>query len=246
MKTAYRFVLFGFVFSGVVGWMLGQGTTPEPVWKGSAGAGIALTGGNSDTATYNLTLDLTRDPKTRNIMKFSGVYLRGDQADVTTIDRLRLAFRDEYKLDDRTFLFGDLGYLRDPFKAIDYLLNPVGGIGYKLVATDRLALSANGGLGVVWEKNPEIDVATSGTVNAGQDLAFKLSETAAITEVFTALWKMDDFEDALYHFGIGLSTTLTPRSELKLDFINDYKNVTPSPDIKKNDYAFIASILFKF
>lgn len=246
MARSSRFFVVQLVFWGVVTFVPAQQATPEPVWTGSAGAGLALTGGNSDTATYSLSLDLKRDPKTRNLMKFAGAYLRGDQNNETTVNRLSLDFRDEYTLDDRTFAFGEFSYFRDPFKAIDYLMNPVGGIGYKLSETQRLTMAVNGGVGVVWEKNPNVDVATSGTVNAGQNLSFKLSESAAVTEVISALWKMDDFGDALYHFGVGLSTTLTKRSELKIDLSDDYKNLTPSPEIKKNDYALVASLVFKF
>lgn len=246
MARILRFFVLEVVFWGAVTIVSAQTATPEPVWTGSAGAGVAVTGGNSDTANYSLSLDLKRDPKTRNLMKFAGVYLRGDQNNETTVDRLSLDFRDEYKFDDRTFLFGEFSYFRDPFKAIDYLMNPVGGIGYKLSATDRLTLAVTGGLGVVWEKDPNVDVATSGTVNAGQNLSYKLSDSAAVTQAISALWKMDDFGDSLYHFSVGLSSTLTKRSELKIDLIDDFKNRTPSPEIKKNDYALIASLVFKF
>jgi putative salt-induced outer membrane protein len=233
------------VFWGMIASASGQ-PAPDPVWAGSAGAGLALTGGNSDTSNYSFSFDLTRDPGTRNLMKFMGVYLRGSQDDQTTVDRLRLGFRNDYTLDERVFVFGEFSYLRDPFKAIDYLMNPVGGVGYRLKATDRVALAVNGGLGVVWEKNPGLDVDGSGTVNAGQDLSFKLSEFATITQVLSAMWKMDDFEDALYRFSVGLATSLTQRSELKIDFINDFKNLPPSPEIKKSDYTFITSLVFKF
>lgn len=35
------------------------------------------------------------------------------------------------------------------------------------------------------------------------------------------------------------------RLELKVSFVNDYKNLPPNPGIKKNDTALIAAILFK-
>ena len=246
MHMRKRILVGQLVVWGAIASVMGQAPPPDPVWSGSAGAGLALTGGNSDTSNYSFSFDFTRDPKTRNLMKFMGVYLRGSQDEQTTVDRLRLGFRNDYTVDDKLFAFGEIAYVRDPFKAIDYLLNPVGGIGYRLTETDRVALTVTGGLGVVWEKNPDVDVDASGTVNAGQDFAFKISESASITQAFSALWKMDDFEDALYRFSLGLATALTQRSELRIDFINDFKNLTPSPEIKKNDYTFITSLVFKF
>jgi len=219
---------------------------PPKVYTGNFGAGFSITGGNSETSSFNLTGELTRDPKKKNVIKVKGLYLRSTASNSTTADRLALGFRDEYALSQRTFLYGAFGYLRDPFKDISYLMNPQGGIGYKVISTGRTELAFSGGAGAVWEKNPGMDVHTSGTVNAGQSFSYKLSETSKITEGVTALWKTSDFNDALYHFGVAIVTALFKQAELKVEFIDDFKNVTPSPAIKKNDTAFIVSFLYKF
>lgn len=225
----------------------GQATPPpEKIWGGSFGAGLSLTSGNTETKNFNLAFDLLIDPKSNNLMKFNGLYLRGSQKNQTNVDRLRLYFRDEYTFSERVFFFGEMGYVRDPFKDIDYLLNPTGGIGYKLVDTERFKMQVDGGAGAVWEKNSLTQVHTSGSLNAGEALAFHLSDTAAITQSVTALWKMDDFEDALYHFAVGVATSLTKNSELKVELLDDFKNKTPSPEIKKNDVALVMSFVFKF
>lgn len=221
--------------------------TEEPVkaYTGNIGAGLSLTGGNTDTASFNVSGELTYDPKTKNTMKFNGLYLRATANDVDTTDRLSLRFRDEYSLSKRILVYGEMGYMRDPFKDITYLLNPQGGIGFKAIVTERTKLTLNAGAGSVWEKNPDVDVQNSATVNAGEDFSLKLSETAVISQGFSALWKTSDFSDALYHFNVALVTSITSRTEVKVEFIDDYKNVTPSPDIKKNDTAFIVSFLYK-
>jgi putative salt-induced outer membrane protein YdiY len=219
---------------------------PPPVYTGGVGAGFAMTSGNTDTNTFNLTFDLTRDPKTRNVFKANALYLRADAAGETNADRLLLGVRDEYSLTSRAFVFGAFPYMRDPFKSISYLLNPNGGVGYKLIATDRATLSTTGGAGVVWEKNPDVDVQTSGTVNLGQGFSYKFSELASFNQGFTALWKTSDFSDALYHTTIALVAAITKKAQLKVEFIDDYKNVTPSPAVKKNDTAFITSFIYKF
>ena len=69
---------------------------------------------------------------------------------------------------------------------------------------------------------------------------------ASINRVISALWKTSDLNDALYHFGVALTMSITKNVQTKLEFINDYKNVTPSPAIKKNDSAYIWSFLYKF
>ncbi len=227
----------------------GNAQTPQPppkVYTGNFGAGLALTGGNSKTKNFNLSGELTRDPKTKNVVKFNGLYLRSSANDLKTADRLTLGFRDEYTFSKRVFAYGGIGYLRDPFKEIDYLLNPQGGLGYKLVSTNRAEFALSGGAGGVWEKNPGIDVHTSGTVNAGENFTYKLTETSKVTQTFAGLWKTSDFNDALYHFSAAVATALTKRAEMKFEFLDDFKNVTPNPAIKKNDTALIVSFLFKY
>jgi putative salt-induced outer membrane protein YdiY len=153
---------------------------PPRVYTGSFGAGLAITGGNTATKNFNLTFDLTRDPKTKNVIKANALYIRSNANGVTTGDHLALGFRDEYSLSKRAFVYAALPYVRDPFKQISYLINPQGGFGYKLVTTDKNTFTLSGGLGAVWEKDIGIDVKTSGTINAGQSYSYKLSDTTSI------------------------------------------------------------------
>lgn len=219
---------------------------PPKVYTGNFGAGLSVTGGNTDTVNFNLSGQLTRDPKKKNVIKINGLYLRASANKLKTADRLDLGFRDEYTFSRRAFAYGALGYFRDRFKDISYLLNPQGGIGYKPVAADRAELTLSGGAGGVWEKDSGLAVHSSGTVNAGENLSVKLSGTAKATEGFASLWKTSDLNDALYHFDLALVTSISKRAEVKVEFIDDFKNVTPSPTIKKNDTAFLVSFLYKF
>jgi putative salt-induced outer membrane protein len=218
---------------------------PPPIWTGSVSVGLGLTNGNSDTRNFNLAFDVTRDPKTRYVFKAGALYLWSSQNGDDTANRLAFQAREEYKLSERVYLFGQGQYLRDPFKAIDYLFAPTGGIGYKLVDTDTTKFSVDGGGGVTWEKNPGIDTRTYGAVTAGEDFAHKLSPNAAITEAFHALWKADDFGDALYTFGAGLVATVTSKTAVKIDVLDTVKT-KPPPGIKENDVALIVSLAYKF
>ena len=120
---------------------------PMSIYSGSFGGGFALTGGNTDTKNFNLTFNLVRDPKTRNIFKADALYLRSSQNDLLTLHRSALKLRDEYNLSTRVFLFGEVGYLRDEFKDIQWLLAPIAGIGYRLITNDRTSLTVSGGPG---------------------------------------------------------------------------------------------------
>jgi putative salt-induced outer membrane protein YdiY len=195
---------------------------------------------------YNLAFDVTRTPKARNVMKWTGLYLRGDQNDAVVVNRTSLGYRDEYTLSGRTFLFAQVDYLRDTFKLIDYLVAPTAGIGFKVVDTDSTKFSVDGGGGTVSEKNPGVDLRTGAALTAGEKLALQLTPTAAIKHATTGLWKADDFSDGLYTFSIGLATQISERLQLSVDLLDTLKNRPPTAATKKNDVAFVTAVSAKF
>ena len=219
---------------------------PPPGWTGSAGAGYAMTAGNNDTSTVNAAYDLKRDTGGPYLFKSAALLLYGRAEDVTTSDRLSIDGRLERKLSDRTSLFGQTQYLRDEFKQIDYLVSPTVGINRILARTDRTELNVDAGVGAVWEKNPDLELHTDGAVTAGQKFTHKLTTTTELTQKVTALWKMDDFGDALYVFGAGLAASVTAATQIKIEFLDTYKARPPSDEVQQNDIATLVSFVYKF
>src|SRR5262249_33651008 len=166
---------------------------PPPIWTGSAGFGLTMNRGNSDTTNINLSFDATRDPKTKDIWKLQTLYLRGATNGELSANRVFAQARYERNINDRVFVFGQLPYLRDRFKGIEYHVAPSGGVGYKLIATPRTTLAADAGFGVKWEKNPGLDLKTSAVVTSGDRLEVKLSPTYSVKQSFTAAWKANAF-----------------------------------------------------
>jgi len=144
--TATAFVVLTVVCSARP--VFGQApAAPPKIWTVTAGAGLALTSGNSNTSTVNLAYDLTYDPQTRNVVKSDGLYIRGETEHELSTHRTGINIRDEYKLTDRIFVFGQNQYLKDAFKNIDYLLAPTGGVGYKIIDTATTKFVVDGSAG---------------------------------------------------------------------------------------------------
>ncbi len=139
---------------------------PPPTWVGSAGVGLSLTSGNSDTLNYNLTFDVTRTPKARNVIEFKALYLRGEQNGVVAVDRTSVGVRDQYTLSSRAYMFGQVDYLRDTFKRIDYLVAPAVGVGLKVIDTEATTFSVDAGIGSISEKNPGVAARTNAALTA--------------------------------------------------------------------------------
>jgi putative salt-induced outer membrane protein YdiY len=219
---------------------------PPPGWAGSAGAGLALTSGNSDTSTVNAAYELKRDTGGAIVFRSNGLLVWGKSQGLMTSDRLSLDGRLERKLNTRTSVFGQTQYLRDAFKSIDYLVSPTVGVSQLLVKNDRTELGVDTAVGVVWEQNPGLELQTDGAVTAGQHFSHKLTATTELKEKVAALWKMDDFDDALYVFGAGVAASITAATQLKVEFLDTYKAQPPLPTVKKNDIAVLVSFVYKF
>ncbi len=219
---------------------------PPPVWTGSFGAGLAITQGNKDTSNFNLSFDVKRDPKTRTLFKADGLYILATEGGEENADRGIINGRVERLITDRAYTFVQVSYVRDRFKDIDYLIAPTVGLGYKLIATDRTTFDVDSSVGMVFEKNTGFDLESDGAVTFGEKFTHKISSSAAFTQGATALWKMNDFGDALYTFSAGLAASVTTRVQLKLEFQDVYKTRPTGLLVDKNDIAFITAFVYKF
>jgi len=219
---------------------------PTPLYTGGFGGGFVVTNGNTNTKNFNLNFDVVRDPKTRNVIKATALYLRGGQNGIVNLERSAFKARDEFKISDRTFAFGQLDYQRDKFKDLGYLLAPGGGLGVKLIQRDPTELAIDGGAGGIWEKDTNQALKKSGMITAGQRFRQKLSANAAFTESLSTLWKTNDFSDSLTNFSLGLTSSVAKHFEIKVEFLDSYKNKPPTASIKKKDTAFVTAFVLKF
>jgi hypothetical protein len=81
---------------------------------------------------------------------------------------------------------------------------------------------------------------------AGQNYRFKITSTSEFTQRFAALWKMDDFDDGLYIFGVGLAANITTQTQIKFELLDTLKNRPPTAEVQKNDIAILLSFVYKY
>ena len=246
MRFLHAFVAVVFPAAAFAQTPAAEPPPPPPGWAGSASAGLALTQGNSDTSTVNAAYELKHDSGGPIVLRSNGLLVWGKSEGLQTSDRLSLDGRVERKLTEHTAVFGQTLYLRDAFKSIDYLLSPTAGVTHAFVKSARTELAIDGAVGGVWEKNPGLELKRDGAVVAGQQFSHKLTETTEFKEKLGALWKMDDFDDALYTFGAGLAASITAATQMKVEFLDTYKAQPPLPGVDKNDIAVLVSFVYKF
>ena len=208
--------------------------------RDGSSAPLALTQGNKDTTNFNLSFDHAR-LEDEDRLQGGGLYILATENGEENV--IAADFR---AVITAAYVFGQFGYVRDRFKDIDYLIAPTAGLGYKLIANDRTTLDVDSSVGMVFEKNTGFDVESDGAVAAGEKLTHKISGSASFTQGASALWKMDDFGDALYTFSAGLAASVTTRVQLKFEFQDIYKTRPTGIDVQKNDIALITAFVYKF
>jgi len=219
---------------------------PPPPLTGSFSAGLALTTGNTDTSSFNLGFNLVYDPKTHALFRADAFYLRSTNNGAATADKGAASFRYEYTVTDRVYAFAQVGYLRDQFKNVLYLVTPMAGGGYYFVKQKDLELTGDASVGGAFESDSGYAATNSGAFSVGQGFSWKISPNATFTEKVTGLWKMNHLSDSFYHFETSLAASITKASELKITYLVDFKN-RPNPDtLKKTDTALIAAFVYKF
>ncbi len=219
---------------------------PPPGWTGSVGGGLALTSGNSDTTTTNVSFDVLRDHGTNLLFKSNGLYLRGSSEGRSNVDRSQAEARLEYRLSPRLSAFALTTFARDKFKAIDYLLAPTAGLSFAVVENERTEWVTDGSVGLVSEKNDGLAVSTSGALRAGEKLTIRFAEKTRFVHAASALWRMRDLQDAFYTFSAGLLTSVAGNFDLKTEFLSTFKSQLTNPLLEKADQSIVLSVVYKF
>lgn len=217
---------------------------PNPL-KLSIGGGLAMTSGNKDTSTYNASYAVTYAPTRQRVFKSDALLLRGKTNGELSSDRFGLNLREEQRLNDRVFLFGQNQYLRDRFKRIQYLVAPTAGVGLTTIKNERTTVTIDVGAGGVWEKNPYVDVRASGALTFNQKLTQAISATTTLTQSLFGLWKTEDLADSYYQLAVAAALAINSRVQFKIEALDTYNRKLTGTGVKKNDVSLVIALVFK-
>jgi putative salt-induced outer membrane protein YdiY len=232
---------------------LSQGTPPcpcpeppPPPLQGSVSAGLALTSGNTDTSSFNLGFNVVYDPKTHVLFRADGFYLRSANNGSATTDKAFANVRLEYSVTDLVYAFAQVGFQRDRFKNVLYLITPMAGGGYFFIKQKDYELTADASIGGAFESDSGFPSTNAGAFSIGQGFLWRISPSATFTEKASGLWKLNHTSDSFYHFELGVAASITKNSELKISYLVDTKNRPNPSTLKKTDTALIAAFVYKF
>jgi putative salt-induced outer membrane protein YdiY len=216
---------------------------PKP-WKASLAAGLALTGGNTQTTTTNLSFSFETDKTRRQVFSAEGLNLRSSQDGAAIVDRSTVSARDQYALTPRSYLFGQVQYVRDVFKSIEYLVAPTAGGGVKLIDEDTSALSADLSVGTVVEKDDDLARTTSTAATFSEKASHELATGTDLTQSYSALWS--NGHGILHTLQVGIAAKLNAHIQIKVDAIDTYRTRTFEAGVKPNDTSLLTSLGLTF
>lgn len=222
-------------------------------WGGVFDTGLALTRGNSSTASYTLNGKAIREtPRDKLTLYATYVYASDDTIPPsrTTANSIRSGIRGDLNIGPRLFVFALADYETNELQHLDLRQVYGGGFGYHVIKTDRAVFDLFGGFsydrdefGAYVLTNPTPPPPTTPVAAMTQDSAegligeefdSKLSKRSTLTERFSFFPNLSHTGQYRFQFDTTLSTQL--KNWLSWQFtLSDHYISYPPVGLKGND-----------
>jgi len=216
---------------------------PAPKWEGSAGIGATLTQGNSDTLMFTARVQGLRKWN-QNELNLGTDITYGESNNQKNNDSQRVYGQYNRLVSERAFGYVQADLLHDDIADVSYRLNVGPGIGYYFIKKDRMILSAEGGPSFVFE---DVGGRSKNYISArvAEKFEYKISDRARLWQKAEFLPQVDDLNNYLFNFEIGIETDITKSVKLEFYIVDNYDN-EPAAGRKKNDIKLVAGVKYKF
>lgn len=221
-------------------------TTPPPAeapWKTTAGIGLTLTDGNSETLL--LTADVNTQKKwDRNEFSAGAAATYGEDQDVKNNESISAFAQYNRLFTERIYGLLRVDGLHDAIADVEYRAAISAGAGYYFIKNKTTFLRAEAGPGYVFEKlgSDERDYAT---IRFGERFEHQLNKTANIWQSAEFVPKIDDWADYVATGEIGISSKLTEHLALRA-YLQDVYRSEPAIGREKNDLKLVAGVTYTF
>ncbi|MCX8109563.1 MAG: DUF481 domain-containing protein, partial [Verrucomicrobiae bacterium] len=157
----------------------------------------------------------------------------------------------------RLFVFGRVDALHDDIADVAYRVALSAGLGYYILKTDRLTLTAEIGPGYVFERIGAERIGPGGTVQRywdnrdyatirfGEKFTWQITETARVWLAADYQPMVEDWSDYVVNAEAGIATRISEHLDLRLVAQDTYRSV-PAAGRKENDFKLLAQIGYTF
>jgi putative salt-induced outer membrane protein len=223
---------------------LALGTTATPAlaeWSGKGNVGASFASGNSENSAASAALELinTRD-KWKNTFGFAGNY--GSESGTTTAQRWEVRAQTQYDFTERAYAFGAGRYDDDKFSQFDFQTSIAGGLGYRIIDSERTKLWVQGGPGYRYAEVLDTGESEDGFIFRG-DVGFdhQLTETTKIVDRFLVEAGSDN---TYLQNDLGLEVTISGGLGLRVGYQVRH-NTDVLPGVEKTDTLTTVGLLYE-
>ena len=211
-------------------------------WAGKGELGGVLARGNTNTETINAKVDMANETgHWKHQAGFS--MLRTVENDVTSANRWELRGESDYKLSERSFVFGSLRYEDDDFTDYKYQAAASLGYGYRFIDSERTRLDGRLGAGYRFsELRLTGENADEAIIRASVNFSHQITETTQITD---RLLVEAGSDNTFVQNVLALQVSMTDKLALGLSYeVRHNTEVQPGTD--KTDQVLTANLVFDF
>jgi putative salt-induced outer membrane protein len=227
----------------------------DGLWRGTGGAGLSVTSGNTDTQSLNMAVDMASATATDKITLGGGINYgksKAGGASTTTANNWGANGQYDYNLSPQIFVFGKLGLESNKIVDLSLRATLAGGVGYKVIDTKELAFNVFGGLGYSTDKyskkqtigNKTDTKFSRASLMFGEESAHVLSATTSFKQRLEVYPGLSGDKAKIAKFTAGLGVAMSSTLNLTVGLTDNY-NSAPAAGRKKNDLGLFTGINVK-
>lgn len=222
-------------------------------WSGTLDSGLALTRGNSSTASYTFDATAIRQTQSQRLTIFANYIFANTQIPVpaaTTANLFQAGIRNDWNLSDRTYVFAFGNFMTNELQSLSLRQTYGGGFGYYFIKTDNTIFDVFAGadydrdeFSAYTTTNPTppppiLSVAAfdmnSAEAVIGEELDKKFSSRSTLNETFLIFPNLSHTGEYRFQLNSGLSTQIHNWLSWQITFTDQYISYPP-PGLKAND-----------
>ncbi len=203
--------------------------------------GVVAARGNTDSETISFGVSAENDLRHwRHRGRFDA--LRSEEQDEATAERYLLEYNLNYKLSERSYVFGNLRHDRDLFSGFDFQLSETAGYGRLWVPRATLRLELQGGGGARQSRVTDGERQNEGIVRGAFLLRWAFAENAELRQHLTV---ESGESNTLTESLTSLKTKIVGKLGLKLS-LNVRHNSDVPEGVKRTDTLTSINLVYDF
>jgi len=215
---------------------------PKYGWSGKGEFGLVSTTGNSDTFSYNLGLKFEYNSEQWR-HRLAASALSSEDDGEKTAQRFELGAQSDYKMTEKSYVFGALRYDNDDFSAYKDQATASVGYGRQILDSKTQQLRMEAGVGYRTATVAETDETENGMIFRGMlDWGWQITESTKLGDRFL----IEAGSDNTYmQNDLGLTVAINSRFALGVAFQVRHNSDVP-PGVDKTDTQTSVNLVYNF